>query len=247
MSGTDRLSDLIRSLKEVVGSVPSLDKLIAQVEVTSIKGKKYVVKRFTKEVGVIKWIPPTIVFRAAYPFTLLPKERFTREVNFFSQEWECVKTPKILEADEESLTIIREFVEGEFISYDRHANDLARALAKIHSRNWALGDVKPTNFLISAKGELYVIDAEQAIKTDNVPHKAWDLMLTSFFSAYYFITDTESYGGFLRKFLKAYLMNGDNRNVLRELTGLKFGGLILLMPLPHAFTLSDVLEEMISK
>ncbi len=248
MSASNRLNELLRNLREfIVSSVPNMDKLISQTEVIERNGRKLVVKKFTKEIGLIKWIPPAVIFRATYPFTLLAKERFRREVRFLTSPWVRFKTPKLIEAREEEPTIVREYVEGEILNYKKDSPLLAAALAEIHMKGWALGDVKPTNFIVSRGGELYVIDAEQAVDTGNTSHMSWDLMLTAFFAAYTYFFDLEGYRKVLRGFFKAYLSQGGQYSAVEEVGGFKFGGLIFLMPLPHSYVLAETIDNITLK
>jgi len=245
MSTQKKLSEILRSLISDGLPARDFDKLIAQVEVVQYQGKKYVLKKFTKEVGVVKWIPPIVFFRINYPYTLIPKERFERELKFFNTEWRKVETPKIIESDPENLIIVREFINGRSLSYEKDAEKLGCVLAHIHESNWALGDTKPSNFLVDNQQNLYVIDAEQSIQTSKPLHKAWDLMLTAFFAAYRFLSNPDRYSEVLKKFFDSYLDTGGSYEILQELTTAKFSGLAILMPLPHVLLMSDVLEEIL--
>ncbi|GEM_PF-284481 len=242
-----RLAKLIRGLGSLTGLTPLLDKLVSQSEVVLVEGRKCVRKRYLKEVGIIKWIPPAILFRATYPFTLSPRERFRREVSFLKHSWVGIGVPKIIEADERKLELVREFVDGDLINYFRDAERVAEALGRIHREGWALGDVKPTNFLSGHDGLIYVIDAEQAVSTSGVPHRAWDVALTAFFAAYSNLPDLNAYEAFLRKFLRKYVSTYGGVEVLREVSNFHFGGIFLLLPLPHTFTLADVIEDVINE
>ncbi|MCD6323666.1 MAG: hypothetical protein J7L55_00960 [Desulfurococcales archaeon] len=247
MSATERINELLKQLRSLLTStVPNMDKLISQTEIRVEGGRKYVVKKFTREVGLIKWIPPAIIFRATYPFTLIPRERFRRELRFFSHPWENVRTPNVLESDEESLTIEREYVEGSILNYGEDLEKLAEGLAEIHSKGWALGDVKPTNFIVGENG-LYVIDAEQAVDSGKRTYMAWDLMLTSFFAAYTYLVEVSKYEEFVREFFRKYLDFGGPFDAVKNVGGFRFGGLVLLMPLPHVFTLAETIDDLTLK
>ncbi len=246
-SPLSRVAKLIRGLGDLTGLTPLIDKFISQSEILVVEGRKYVRKRYLKEVGIIKWIPPATLFRANYPFTLLPKERFHREISFMTHRWESVKVPKIVSTDESKLEIVREYVEGEVINYNRNAEELANALGEIHREGWALGDVKPTNFIVKGGGELYVIDAEQAIGKSTTSHRAWDLALTVFFAAYSNLPDLSGYESFLNKFLWTYVEAYGGKEVINKLSSFQFGGIFLLIPLPHVFLLADAIESVINE
>jgi len=130
----------------------------------------------------LKWLIslPTLVF---YPYSINPKTRFFREVNFFT-EWSkkkhpVIKVPKILGMDYSRLIIVREYIKGR-TAYDIGLDGflpLFEALAFIHNEGWVLGDTKPSNFLLDDKNHVFVIDAEQAIRSNNVEFMAWDLAI----------------------------------------------------------------------
>lgn len=246
----NRLTHLIRGLGDLMGLTPLIDRLISQSEIVIINGKKYVKKRYLKEVGIIKWIPPTILFRVSYPFTLSPRERFKRELNFMTYGWHgFVKTPKLVSTDEERLEILREYVEGDVINYLRDSEPLGRALSLIHKEGWALGDVKPTNFLVNESStHVYVIDAEQSVRTDDLTHKAWDVALSAFFASYAYLSNLTAYENFLQEFLREYTRRWEGGiAVLRELSSMRFGGIFLIMPLPHVFALADMIDAIIEE
>ncbi len=249
-SPLDRLAHLVRGLGDLMGLTPLIDRLISQSEIVIIDGRKYVRKKYLKEVGIIKWIPPTILFRVSYPFTLSPRERFKRELNFMTYDWQSfVRTPKLVHTDEEKLEILREYVEGNVINYLRDSEALGRALALIHGEGWALGDVKPTNFLVDEDSmHVYVIDAEQSVRTNDLTYKAWDIALSAFFASYAYLSDLTAYESFLQEFLKEYIHRWKGGvAVLRELSSMKFGGIFLIMPLPHVFALADIIDAIIEE
>ncbi len=249
-SPLNRLAHLVKGLGDLMGLTPLIDRLISQSEIVVIDGRKYVRKRYLKEVGIIKWIPPTILFRVSYPFTLSPRERFKRELNFMTYGWQgFVRTPKPVHIDEENLEILREYVEGSVINYLRDSEPLGRALALIHGEGWALGDVKPTNFLVNKDStHVYVIDAEQSVRTNDLTHKAWDITLTAFFASYAYLSDLTAYEAFLQEFLREYVRGWEGGiAVLRELSSMRFGGIFLIMPLPHVFTLADMIDSIIEE
>jgi len=237
---------LLKYISNILGTPVSVEKLISQVEVITFEGKKAIKKVFTSEVGIIKWLPPTLLFRPVYPFTLDPGERFKRELNFFnlgaSGKWSSFSTPRVLSVDEDALTLVREYVEGDLIDYRKDIKMLAAALAEVHSKGYVLGDVKPTNFIVGK--ELYIIDAEQATQSSSNDHRAWDIMLSTFFMSYLMIWDLPTFKETLRDFLRSYLDNGGGEDVIKNVTSIKLTSVSLLMPLPHLVTLGKVLEEL---
>jgi len=239
---------ILKYINEVLGVPTGIDKLISQAEVIDHEGRKAVKKVFTREIGIIKWLPPTLLFRPVYPFTFDPRERFRRELNFMNLGsqvvWRTFSTPAVLSADEGSLTIIREFIDGSLIDYGRDADLLASALAEVHSKNYVLGDVKPTNFVVY-DGTLYIIDAEQAVESSSIEHRAWDLALNAFFMSYIELWDVQKYKNLMRRFLKKYLASGGSTEPVKNITSIKLSSISLLMPLPHLVALVRIIEELL--
>ncbi len=237
---------LLKYIGNILGTPVSIDKLISQAEVITFEGRKAIKKVFTSEVGIIKWLPLALLLRPVYPFTLDPRERFKRELNFFnlgaSGKWSSFSTPRVLSVDENALTLIREYVEGDLIDYKENAKMLAAALAEVHSKGYVLGDVKPTNFVVG--NELYIIDAEQATQSSSNDHRAWDLLLTTFFMSYLLIRDLPTFKEVLKDFLKGYLDSGGGEEAVKQVASIKLTSLSLLIPLPHLVALGRVLEEL---
>jgi len=130
----------------------------------------------------LKWVIsiPTIVF---YPYSINPRTRLFRELSFFI-EWRkknhsLVRTPRVLKVDYTHLTLVREYIEGNSVHNlgMKCFELLFKALAFIHKEGWTLGDPKPSNFLVDTNNRIFVIDAEQAVKTDNIRYMAWDIAL----------------------------------------------------------------------
>lgn len=241
------IDTVTRFLKDFSKGPLILDKIISQSEIVTVNGVKYVRKRYAKEVGIMKWLPPVLFLKPIYPFTLEPKERLQREVKFFSMSWRSFHVPKILKYDINKLEILREYIAGDVINY-KSINDvetLAKVYAEVHSTGYSLGDVKPTNFLKDEKGNIYVIDAEQAVKSEGVDAKSWDLIATVLLSSYTYIANMTGFKNFLKSFLKGYLDNGGSDKALTNMMSQRFSGLIILIPLPHLVTIIEVLESIL--
>jgi len=245
------LIKLIKSVSKMLRNAMNdpyiIDKLISQAEIVTINGRNYIRKRYAREVGIMKWLPPALFLKPIYPFTLEPRERLRREVNFFRSKWNGFKVPNILSYDENKLELIREYVEGRLINYrsDDDLRMLAKVFAEIHSKRYALGDVKPTNFLVNNNGDIYVIDAEQAVSDANIDSMSWDLLATLLISAYFYIANITKYREAIRLFFKEYLSSNGGENVLANIASQKFVGLAILIPLPHLISIVEVLEDLI--
>jgi tRNA A-37 threonylcarbamoyl transferase component Bud32 len=237
------LNEVLKYLRRFThGQTVDLDVLLGQIDILEINGLKVVKKKFLSEVGILKWLPPSIFYKASYPFTLNPSERFRRELNFFNLGGgKYYKVPRLYEIDEENLIIVREYIDGRKLSYDRESRELfSKALAEIHSRGYVLGDVKPSNFIINNQG-IWIIDAEQAIVTSDEVLFGWDLILTMFFASYKYVVDVEDFKDFIKSFIRSYLSSGGKVVWVRSIFSIRNLGIALLIP-PH--TLKVLIEEL---
>ncbi len=250
------LEYVVKNLRDAIGitkasqlldKVVIIDKVISQVEIMEVSGSKYVRKRYDKEVGIFKWLPPSLMLKELYPFTLNPKERLLREVAFFSSKWDVFNVPKVIRYDIEKLELIREYVDGKVISlrcYDE-AELLGKAMAEIHSKDYALGDVKPTNFIIR-NARLYVIDAEQSVSKATLNMKCWDLVCLALIASYMNFFTINIFKNYMIKFLKNYVTCSKCVEVLKHVYERYFNPLALLIPLPHIIILDNVIGEVLS-
>jgi len=236
-SEVDRvLSELRRAL-----SIKSLDSIIAQSEVREEGGVKVVVKRFTKEVGLLKWLPPAVFLRASYPYALAPRERFSREIRFMRfQDWVGFKVPRILSVDEDELVVIREYVEGRYLDCER-VEDVVRlgsVLAESHSKGFSLGDVKPTNFLVSGDST-YVIDAEQSTQFRE-ELSSWDIAVAAFFIAISNLVRVREFSEHYTAFSEAYIREGGSTRSYCGLLSPRNAVLLAFIPLTHLAAIAEV-------
>ncbi|MCX8185138.1 MAG: hypothetical protein RMI56_03640 [Sulfolobales archaeon] len=237
---SSEVSKVIAELRKVF-AIENLDFLITQSEIREIGGKKLVIKKFTSEIGLLKWLPPAILLRASYPFTITPRERFKREVGFMEfKDWSELRVPKILSVDESELVITREYIEGKIVRCDKLADVriLGRVLAEVHNRGFSMGDVKPSNFLISGSVP-YVIDAEQSTQFRE-DMGSWDLAVAAFFISLASYIDTEKFRKLFNEFSNSYLEAGGSRESYCDILSPKNAVLLTFMPLPNVLVLSDV-------
>ena len=236
-SEVDRvLSELRRAL-----SIEGLDSLVAQSEVREEGGVRVVVKRFTKEVGLLKWIPPAVFLRASYPYALAPRERFSREIRFMRfQDWAGFRVPRILSVDEDELVVVREYVEGRYLDCGR-VEDVVRlgsVLAESHSKGFSLGDVKPTNFLVSGYST-YVIDAEQSTQFRE-ELGSWDIAVAAFFIAISNLVRVREFSEHYTAFSEAYIKEGGFTRSYCGLLSPRNAVLLAFIPLTHLAAIAEV-------
>jgi tRNA A-37 threonylcarbamoyl transferase component Bud32 len=230
------LTELRRAL-----SIEGLDSLVAQSEVREEGGVRVVVKRFTKEVGLLKWLPPAVFLRASYPYALSPRERFGREVRFMTfQGWEGFRVPRVLSFDEEELVIVREYVDGRYLDCGglEDVVRLGSVLAESHRKGFSLGDVKPTNFLVSG-GSTYVIDAEQSTQFRE-ELGSWDIAVATFFIALLNIARVREFGEYYAAFSEAYVGGGGSISSYCDLLSPRNAVMLAFIPLTHLVTVVEV-------
>ncbi len=238
------LSEVIKHLKEFTQSqIINVDLLLGQVDIIEWNGVKAVRKKFSSEIGFLKWLPPSIFYKASYPFTISPYERLRRELQFFSSGGKWYNVPKVYEIDEEEAVIIREFIDGNKLTYDLEISEvLGKALAEIHSNGYALGDVKPSNFIIN-DNNIYVIDAEQAVMSDNNELFSWDLILTLLFASYKYVVEPGEYKKFVKRLINSYLNSGGSILGVKSIFSIRNLSIALLIP-PHTLkTLIELVTE----
>lgn len=232
-----------------------IEETIKQTYVIEENGRKYVIKYYSVEPGLVKWfiIKSLSIPLQIYPYVTGPRDRMNREIDFFNKKPGNVCTPKIIDIDWDNLFMKREYIEGKIFHPDMpHLRfvELAHILAKIHKAEYALGDSKYTNFIITDHGEIYVVDAEQAIETSNEIHYSWDLIIftvTTLYS-YGFLKDIEDLYSKLRSFYGSYIDYYNIDPVSNIIDKVKLRTVFsILVPLPYNIQLINILKEITSK
>ncbi len=171
-------------------NILSTSKIVVDRE----SGIKMVVKSFSEYTSA-KWflISPTVDLMTLIDIRpkILPQTRFWNEYRYTIElRGRGVYTQRILYIDPWSLTMLKEYIEGEPLS--SYASDRAsigeaieifmRTIAEIHSNEICLTDTKPDNFIAVDKGETaYCVDLEQAGRCRRYSHMAWDLTVFPYF------------------------------------------------------------------
>jgi hypothetical protein len=78
-------------------------------------------------------------------------------------------------------------------------------MAGAHQLEAALGDTKPENFLVEKKGEVTLVDLEQARHRGDY---AWDLAEFLFYSGHYWLSFNRTLEGYVDSFIKGYREQG---------------------------------------
>ncbi|QIW24259.1 hypothetical protein EWF20_08955 [Sulfolobus sp. S-194] len=198
-----------------------------QTRLIEVDNRKIAVKCYSSS-SSFKWYLISPAFRG-FPYTSNPLERMNREINFFTYNWgDKLKVPKVIDFDEETVCMYREFIDGEEINHFKQFEELGRALSYIHKENFALGDTKLENFLYNKK--IYVIDAEQAIHMTNTSYFSWDLLVLAFSTSYKFLKDPQLFYLNYIKVLEGY---SPNKEIVKELLSFNNLPLLSLIPFTH--------------
>ena len=116
-----------------------------------------------------------------------------------------VNTPRVIEVDEESYTIVMEYIDGVQLKKVLRKENLhlmeeaGRMVGTLHRYNIVHGDLTTSNFLLR-EGELYLIDFGLGEVTTSIEDKAVDLVC---FKKSYFATHSDLPEGW-EMFLKGY-------------------------------------------
>jgi tRNA A-37 threonylcarbamoyl transferase component Bud32 len=85
------------------------------------------------------------------------------------------------------------------------AYQAGKLMASAHQLEAALGDTKPENFLVEKKGEVTLVDLEQARHKGDY---SWDLAEFLFYSGHYWLSFNKTLAGYVDSFIKGYREQG---------------------------------------
>ncbi|ABP95763.1 MULTISPECIES: serine/threonine protein kinase [Metallosphaera] len=210
--------------------------LYAQTKVLETQGQKYVVKCYDSSVA-LKWYFISSMFRP-FPYVANPLTRMSREMEFMTYPWKNLKVPKIIDFDIKEKCVIREFIEGKIPEEENDFINLGVVLREIHDNGFVMGDTKFENFLIN--DSIYVIDAEEAIMSDEPELRAWDILVYFLFVAYKYIQDLKGFENIVHGFLDLYK---PSREVALNAMSLRNVQLLSLFPPIHLGILRKIISE----
>ncbi|MDW8023480.1 MAG: lipopolysaccharide kinase InaA family protein [Nitrososphaerota archaeon] len=231
------------------------------VKVTADGEVKKIVAKSFKDWSGLKWFPLTLWTVGTKTFALLGQSRLEREcaINqlLYSKGF---LVPKLLGASSKKRLVFMEYLEGESLekvvkrilsskSKSEVEEDLktvervGETFAKIHALGVALGDAKPENILVGEKGEIYLLDFEQASrKGDN----AWDIAEFLYYVGHYAspFTSTRQIELITKIFLKGYLGAGGSPKAVKAAGKPKYTKVFSVFALPHIiFTISNFCQK----
>jgi tRNA A-37 threonylcarbamoyl transferase component Bud32/predicted nucleotidyltransferase len=192
--------------------------------------KSVIVKNYT-DVRSLKWALLGIWASTTKRFSTAPLSRMDREYGMtLGLQGMGVLVPSILAVAPSERVMVKEFIEGQTLSSKINAvfrgtsDDVlpvatyGEILAKVHNGGIAVGDAKPSNVVVAAKG-LYLTDLEQAFPGGD---KVWDVA-----EFLYYTAKLSNREGAMKRvadaFLEAYVRSGE-KSVLAKARGQKYLG-----------------------
>ena len=208
--------------------------------------RKAIVKRYPNWVS-LKWAPIALWTLGTQNFAVLGRSRMEREcaaTSLLSRSG--VPVPKILHTSFVDRLLLREYVEGVNLAdivkavirrggpSDQEGDLLRRVggtVAAVHGAGATLGDCKPENFIVTAGGDLVIIDLEQGARGGN---ETWDLAEFLYFSGHYTgpFDPLKSVAEVARRFIEGYLSGGGSRRHVAEAARLRYTKVFTPLTLP---------------
>ncbi|QKQ99295.1 serine/threonine protein kinase [Metallosphaera tengchongensis] len=210
--------------------------LYSQSRVMKNEGQRYVVKCYGSSVG-LKWYFISSAFRT-FPYVASPETRMRRELEFLTYPWTEIKVPRLIDFDLEEKCIVREYIEGNLPESPESISTLGKVIRYIHDNSFVLGDTKLENFLVA--DNIYVIDAEEAIVSDDLTLKAWDILVFALFISYKYIQDLKLFEKTMQDFLRFY---NPSHEVALNIMSVRNFQLLSLFPPIHLNIMRKIISE----
>lgn len=208
--------------------------VLSQVLIQEERDRKIIKKKYNG-FNSYKWILSPL-FQLFYPFAALSKSRLERELEFLNSNND-IKKPKVYSFDLSNKELNREYVDGK-VDYCE-GSKLGKLFSDIHKEGYSLGDSKLDNFICNSEGA-YIIDSEQAIKTNKERYRYWDVSLLILSAAYYNYSNKSGFKGFLDGFSKEYKYWQDYQK--KAIKGV-YSLLFIFMPVQHIPSLKSALYK----
>lgn len=239
------------------GFIEVVEEFFKQTKILYIDNNPFIYKQYSKEPGLVKWffIKATNLFVKAYPFALEPQSRMLRETSFMEDESKLVQTPHIIVKDWVSVSIIREYING--IHFDPYFDEkeyfrIGKEMALIHNSGYVMGDTKYTNFL-KTNNKFYVVDAEQAIRSNSYSYMFWDIFVFITTIIYKIMIDNPFRGKDLVRerissFLNGYIsaIEHDYYSILSNIDKFNYKTIIfVLLPYPYYTIFNNMIKQLI--
>ncbi len=206
-------------------SIRRIGSFVNDVFLVKVDGEKLVAKRYTNWVS-LKWVTLSIFGLGSVHFSISGKRRMEAEYAFNDLlSRRGIPVPSIFGADLKTRTILFSFVSGDQLSSllprlagtaqpgqrEREAAYQAgKLMASAHTLETALGDTKPENFLVEKKGEVTLVDLEQARHKGDY---SWDLAEFLYYSGHYWLSFHKTLEGYVDSFIEGYREEGSSASL----------------------------------
>ncbi len=196
----------------------------------SLKSSSVVVKNYT-DVRSLKWALLGIWASTANKFSTAPVSRMEREYGMTLALGDMgMQVPSVIAVAPAERILVKEFIGGPTLSSmingmlkgstegSEQVSAYGGIMAKVHAKDIALGDTKPSNVIVSGQG-LYLTDLEQAFRGGD---QAWDIAEFLFYTAK-LSNREDAMKRVAILFLEEYVKTGDRARVERA-RGQKYFG-----------------------
>jgi tRNA A-37 threonylcarbamoyl transferase component Bud32 len=211
--------------------------------------KKAVVKSF-RDWSSFKWFPLTLWSLGTRTFAVLGRSRLEREcvMNQLLHS-KGFAVPKILYVSPSKRLVFMEYVEGKDVAsvIRRVATSgvgaevrkdlktirrVGRKFAKVHAMGVALGDTKPENIMIGRKGEIFLMDFEQASRNGD---KVWDVAEFLYYAGHDIppFVDLRVAEQIAEAFIRGYLEAGGAVETVKKAGNPKYTKVFSVFTFPH--------------
>ncbi len=214
-------------------SIRRMGSFVNDVFLVNVDGEKLVAKRYTNWVS-LKWVTLSLYGLGSVRFSISGRRRMEAEYAFnYLLSKRGLRVPQILGADSKSRTILFSYVPGDGLAtllaklaqsgqVNQREKEAARGvgvlMASAHRIEAALGDTKPENFIVDRKGEVTLLDLEQARQRGDY---AWDVAEFLYYSGHYWLPVNKALLAYVDAFVEGYLEQGAS-SILRKAASPKY-------------------------
>ncbi len=201
-------------------SIRRIGSFVNDVFLIKVDNEKLVAKRYTNWVS-LKWVTLSLFGLGSVHFSISGKRRMEAEYAFNDLLFRRgLPVPSIIGADQKTRTILFSFVPGDQLSSllpritrqaqlgqreQEAAFQAGKLMAGAHQLEAALGDTKPENFLVEKRGDVTLVDLEQARYRGDY---AWDVAEFLFYSGHYWLSFNRTLEGYVDSFIEGYTQSG---------------------------------------
>lgn len=198
-------------------SIRHLGSFVNDVFLVDADGERLVAKRYTNWVS-LKWLTLSLYGLGSVKFSISGRHRMEAEYAFnYSLSRQGLRVPRILFGDTATRTILFSYVPGDGLSNilvklarseqitgreKAAAFAIGDLVARAHQYETALGDTKPENFIVDRKGDVTLVDLEQARHRGDY---SWDVAEFLFYSGHYWLPFSQTLSAYVDSFLEGYL------------------------------------------